>query len=63
MSKKYSPRGNCRRCGQMCKGKFRICAGCKRALHQVAHDLDLLKRFPDVVREFNEEDMYDEGLN
>ena len=63
MSKKRSPRGSCRRCGQMCKGKHRICSGCKNALQQVAHDLDLLKRFPDVVQEFNEEDMYDEGLN
>lgn len=63
MSKKQNPRGNCRRCGHLCRGKHRICHRCKRVLHQVAHDLDLLKRFPDIIQEFDEEDMYNEGLN
>ena len=63
MSKKQNPRGSCRRCGLMCRGKYRICSKCKDALNQVAHDLELLKRFPNVIREFNEEDMYNEGLD
>lgn len=59
---KRKPSGNCRRCQRATYNKDRICPKCNGELNQIAHDLDLLKRYPHIVEPFDEEDWLKRGL-
>lgn len=57
---KHNPTGSCRRCGKATYNKDRIRPQCQTALNQVAHDLDLLERYPHIVEPADESDAYNE---